>query len=125
MIINISGSSAPFKFNRVELKPFKNYNIRLLDLHAIFTSKADAGIYKICTNIIDRENGNSDRILAYVRLDRKQTYLDLTPTHGIWYKLRLHELSSSDVKLKSIARDEEIFFSEFSCQFEIKENVRL
>ena len=120
MIVNISGSKSPYKFNRIDLSPFRNYKIRLLDLHAIFTSKADAGIYQICTNIIDRENGNS-RILAYVRLDRKQTFLDFTPTQSIWYKLRLHDFSSSDIKLKSIISGEEIFFSEFSCQFEIED----
>ena len=119
MIVNISGSTSPFKFNRVDLKPFRSYKIRLLDLHAIFTSKANAGIYQICTNLIDRENGNSDRILAYVRLERKQTCLDFTPTQIIWYKLRLHEFSASEIKLKPITSDEEIFFSEFSCQFEI------
>ena len=121
MIVNISGSKSPYKFNRIDLKPFRNYKIRLLDLHAIFTSRVEAGIYQICTNIIDRENGNSDRILAYVRLERKQTFLDLTPTQIIWYKLRLHDFSSSEIKLKSIISDEELFFAEFSCQFEIED----
>lgn len=125
MILNISGFSAPFKFNRIELNQFRRYKIRLISLHATFTRKAEAGIYQICTNIIDRENGNSDRVLAYVRLDRKQTFLDFTPTQSIWYKLRLHEFSSSDIKLKSITSDEELFFSEFSCQFEITENGRI
>ena len=121
MIINISGKSSPFKFERIELKAFRRYKIRLINLHAILTSKADAGIYQISTNIIDRENGNSDRILTYVRLDRKQTFLDFTPTQTIWYKLRLHDFSSSDIKLTSITSDEELFFSEFSCQFEIED----
>ena len=125
MILNISGFSAPFQFNRIELKQFRRYKIRLISLHATFTRKAEAGIYQICTNIIDRENGNSDRVLAYVRLDRKKTTLDYTPTQSIWYKLRLHEFSTSDIKLKSITSDEELFFSEFSCQFEIVENGRI
>ena len=121
MIINISGSDSPFKFNRIDLKAFRTYRIRLIDLHAIFSKKSDSGIYQLCTNIIDRENGNSDRILAFVRLEKKQTFLDFTPTQTIWYKLRLHDFSSSDIKLKSIISDEEIFFSEFSCQFEIED----
>ena len=121
MIINISGQTSPFKFGRIELKAFRPYKIRLINLHAILTSKADAGIYQISTNLIDRENGNSDRILAYVRLDRKQTFLDFTPTQIIWYKLRLHDFSSSEIKLKSIISDEELFFAEFSCQFEIED----
>ena len=125
MILNISGFSSPFKFNRVELKPFRRYQIRLIDLHAIFTRKAEAGIYQICANIIERENGNSDRVLGYVRLDRKQIVLDYTPTQFLWYKLRLHDFSASDIKLKSITSDEELFFSEFSCQFEIVENGRI
>ena len=125
MILNISGFSAPFKFNRLELKQYRRYKIRLIELHAIFSQKADAGIYKICTNMIDRENGNSDRVLAYVRLDRKQIFLDFTPTQTIWYKLRLHDIFSSDIKLKSITSDDELFFSEFSCQFEIQENGRI
>ena len=125
MILNISGFSAPFKFNRVELKQYRRYKIRLIELHAIFSRKAEAGIYKICTNMIDREDGNSDRVLAYVRLERKQIFLDFTPTQTIWYKLRLHDLSSSDIKLKSITSDDELFFSEFSCQFEIQENGRI
>ena len=121
MIINISGKTSPFKFERIQLKTFRPYKIRLINLHAILTSKADAGIYQISTNLIDRENGNSDRILAYVRLDRKQTFLDFTPTQTIWYKLRLHDFSYSDIKLTSITSDEELFFSEFSCQFEIED----
>ena len=125
MILNISGFSAPFKFNRIELKQFRRYKIRLISLHAIFTHKAEAGVYQICTNIIECESGNSDRILAYVRLNRKQTFLDFTPTQILWYKLRLHDFSSSDIKLKSITSDEEIVFSEFSCQLEITENGRI
>ena len=125
MILNISGFSAPFQINRIELKPCQRYKIRLIDLHAIFTEKADAGIYQICSNLIDRENGNSDRILAYIRLDRRQTSIDFTPTQIIWYKLRLHDFSSSDIKLKSITSDKEVLFSEFSCQFEITENGRI
>ena len=113
MILNISGFSTPFKFKRIELRQFRRYQIRLIAIHAIFEHKAEAGIYQICTNIIERENGNSERILAYVRLDRKQTILDFTPTQKIWYKLRLHDFSSSDIKLKSIKSDEVIFFSEF------------
>ena len=125
MILNISGFSAPFKFNRIELKPCQVYQIRLIALHGIFTEKAEAGIYQLSSNLIDRENGNSERILAYIRLNRKQTSLDFTPTQIIWYKLRLHDFSSSDIKLKSITSDEEIYFSEFSCQFEIRDNGRI
>ena len=125
MILNISGFSAPFKFNRIELKPCQKYQIRLIDIHAIFTEKAEAGIYQLSSNLIDRENGNSERILTYIRLNRKQTSLDFTPTQKIWYKLRLHDFSSTDIKLKSIKSDEEIYFSEFSCQFEIRDNGRI
>ena len=55
MILNISGFSAPFKFNRIELKPCQVYQIRLIDLHGIFTEKAEAGIYQLSSNLIDRE----------------------------------------------------------------------
>ena len=125
MILNITGSTSPFKFNRIELRRYRRYKIRLVDLHANFASKADAGIYQLCTNIIDREHGNSDRILAFVRLDRKQTQLDFTPTQLIWYKLRLLDFASSDIKLKSISKDKEIFFTELSCQFEIQQDARI
>ena len=125
MIVNVSGTNSPFKMNLISLNGFKRYKIRLLALHLCFLSKADAGIYKICTNLIDRENGNSERILAYVRLERRQTVLDFTPTHCIWYKLRFTDFSSSFIKLSSVRSDEEIFFSEFSAQFEITDDERV
>ena len=121
MIINVSGSFQSAQIDRIQLNQFDDYSIRLIAFHAIFTSKADLGIYKLCTNLIDRENGSSERILAYIRLDKRQAALDFTPTQTIWYKLRLHDFSSSDIKLTSITSDEELFFSEFSCQFEIED----
>ena len=75
--------------------------------------------------MIDRENGNSDRVLAYVRLERKQYTLDFVPAQCVWYKLRLHDTSTADIILQSIAKGENINFSEFSCQFEIVEDDRI
>lgn len=125
MILNISGSQQPTKFERVQLDQFTQYRARFISLHANFTSKADAGIYQLSTNIIDREKGNSNRIIAFIRLERKQIHLEFTPTHSIWYKLRFKDISSAHFKLKSIASDEEVFFAEFACQIEICENARI
>lgn len=124
MILNITGTNSPFDIQRLRLKPFESYSIRLISLHALISSYVSAGIYKISSNIINRENGNSERILAYVRLDRKQHVLDFTPTQIVWYKLRVHDTSTADINLQSIAKDENLIFSEFACQFEIIEDER-
>ena len=119
MILNITGTASPFDIQRLRLRPFETYSIRLISLHAIISSHVAAGIYKICSNMIDRENGNSDRVLGYVRLDRKQYTIDFTPTQIVWYKLRLHDTQMADINLHSIDKDEKLIFSSFACQFEI------
>ena len=125
MIVNISGKSSPFQFNRIRLDQFKQYKLRLISLHATFTTKADAGIYKLSTNLIERDDGNLERILAFVRLNRKQITLDFTPTQLVWYKLRLQEFSMSDIKLSSITTEENQIFSEFAIQLEIVRDERI
>ena len=125
MIINISGSSLPTPINRIQLNQFDAYSIRLIAFHANFTSKADFGIYQLCTNLIDRESGNSQRILAYIRLDKRQSFLDFTPLQTVWYKLRFKDISSAVFKLKSTVSDDEVFFTDFACQFEVIRNARI
>ena len=124
MIINVSGSFQTAQIDRIQLNQFDDYSIRLVAFHAIFTSKADLGIYKLCTNLIDRENGNSERILAYIRLDKRQAALDFTPTQILWYKLRFKDISSAVVKLQSTVSDQEVLFTDFACQFEVIKNAR-
>ena len=119
MIINIDDKNI---FNRIILEPSGKYSLRLISLHAIISSYVPAGIYKICTNLIDRENGNSDRILAYVRFDRKQHTVDFTPTQSVWYKLRWLDISVADVYIKSMKTDEKLSFSAFACQLEVKDD---
>ena len=125
MIINISGNTQPTQINSIQLNQFDDYSIRLIAFHAIFTSKADFGIYQLCTNLIDRERGNSHRILAYIRLDKRQTVLDFTPTQSVWYKLRFKDISSAVFRLQSTVSDDEVFFTNFACQFEIIKNARI
>ena len=124
MIINVEGKNSPFAVHRIELEQFGRYSIRLIAIHGVISSYVHGGVYKICSNLIDRENGNSERVLAYLRLDRKTHILEFTPTLNIWYKLRLTDFSSLDVTLHSITTDEKIYFSEFACQFEIIEDER-
>ena len=125
MIVNISGHNSPFKFERITLKQFRRYKIRLLTLNANFTTKANAGIYKLTTNIIERGDGNSERILAYIRLNRKQISLDFTPSQVVWYKLRVNDFSTTDIKLQSIESNESLFFTDFAAQFEILRDERI
>ena len=124
MIINVEGKNSPYTVNRIELEQFGRYIIRLIALHGIISSYVHGGVYKICSNLIDRENGSSDRVLAYVRLDRKTHNLEFTPTQNLWYKLRLSDFSALEVTLQSITTDEKIYFSEFACQFEIINDER-
>lgn len=119
MIINIAGTTQLADIERIQLNQFDAYSIRLIAFHAIFTSKTDFGIYKLCSNLIDREKGNSERILAYIRLDKRQAVLDFTPTQIVWYKLRFKDISSAVFKLQSIVSDEEVYFTNFACQFEV------
>ena len=125
MIINIEGTNSPFTVQRIALDPFCRYSIRLIALHALIASYVPAGIYKVCTNLIDRENGNSERILGYARLDRKSHVIDITPTQSVWYKLRWLDISTADIHLQSITTDEKLVFSEFACQFEIIKDERI
>ena len=125
MILNIEGKNSPFRFNRLELNQFSRYTIRLIALNAVISSYVPGGIYKISSNLIDRESGNSQRILAYILLDRKQNIITFTPTQKCWYKMRLLDISSADIKIESISSDVKLTFSEFSCQFEVKENERV
>ena len=125
MIVNISGHNSPFKFERITLKQFRRYKIRLLTLNVNFTTKANAGIYKLTTNIIERGDGNSERILAYIRLNRKQISLDFTPSQVVWYKLRVNDFSTTDIKLQSIESNESLFFTDFAAQFEILRDERI
>ena len=125
MIINVEGKDSPYSINRIELGQFNPFSIRLIAIHGIISSYIHGGIYKICSNLIDRENGNSERVLAYLRLGRKSHILDFTPTQKLWYKLRWSDFSELELTLHSIATDEKVYFSELACQFEIIEDERL
>ena len=125
MIINVCGSNSPYHISRVELDSYRGYIIRLIAFNAVFSSKAEAGIYKICTNLIERENGNSDRVLAYIHLDRKQTVLEFVPIQSCWYKLRLRDISFAEINIQPIESNINLNFKELACQFEIKQDARL
>ena len=125
MILNIHGNSSPYLVNRIQFNQFRTYSIRLVLFRGVISSYVPGGIYKLCSNVIDREVGNSERILTYIRLNRKSHTVDFTPTQSVWYKLRLLDFSSLELNLQSIASDEKIIFSEFCCQFEIQENERI
>ena len=125
MIINIEGKNSPFSVQRIVLEPFCRYSIRLIALQARINSYVPAGIYKVCTNLIERENGNLDRILGYAHLDRKAHMINFTPTQPIWYKLRLVDISMIDIHLQAIATDQKLDLSELACQFEIIKDERI
>ena len=125
MILNIEGINSPFQVQRLALDPFCKYSIRLIALHAVISSYVSAGIYKVCTNLIDLENGNSDRILGYTRLDRKAHVISFTPTQHVWYKLRWADITMAEISLQSIATDKILDFSEFACQFEVIKDERI
>lgn len=124
MIVNVEGATSPFSVNRLELRQFRRYSIRLISIHGVISSFVKAGIYKICSNLIDREFGNSERVFGYLYLARKTHVLEYTPTQAVWYKLRLADFSSLELTLTPIKADEKLIFSEFSCQLEIKEDER-
>ena len=125
MIINICGTHSPFPVTRIEFDRNQNYSIRLVSLQAVIASYTPSGIYKICTNLIEREHGNSDRVIAYIHLDKKQSVIAYVPPESVWYKLRLHDISSADIKLESIITDTKLFFKEFACRFEVIKNARI
>ena len=125
MILNIEGTNSPFTIQRFFLEPFCGYSIRLIALHALIASSVSAGVYKVCTNMIDREIGNSNRSFCYVRLDRKAHVIDITPTQPVWYKLRWLDTVMADIHLQSITTDEKLVFSQFACQVEIVKNERV
>ena len=125
MIINIEGKNSPYVIKRIECDNFRHYSLRLISLNGIISSYVHGGLYKIETNIIDREGGNSDRVLAYFRLNRKSHLVDYTPTQLVWYKLRLSDFSSLDINLRSITSDEKLYFSEFACQLELIKDERI
>ena len=125
MIINVCGSNSPYQISRIELDTYRGYIIRLIACNAVFSSKAEAGIYKICTNLIERENGNSDRVLAYIYLDRKQTVLEFVPIQSCWYKLRLRDISFAEINIQAIESNINLNFKELACQFEITQDARL
>ena len=125
MIINVFGSNPPYSFNRILLNPQKTFLIRFISIHGILSSGSDSSIYKLCTNLIEREEGNSERVITYLRLEKRENVIDYVPQLSLWYKLRLHDLNSAEFNLESILSNKKLSFKEFSCQFEINENARL
>ena len=75
--------------------------------------------------MIEREEGNSERVITYLRLEKRENVIDYVPQLSLWYKLRLHDLNSAEFNLESILSNKKLSFKEFSCQFEINENARL
>ena len=125
MILNIEGKNSPFQITRLELRQFKQYSIRLISIHGIISSYVNSGVYKITSNIIDREHGNSERVFGYVYLQRKTHVLEYEPVQSLWYKLRITDFSSLELKLTSVGTGEKLLFSEFCCQLEVQENERI
>ena len=123
MMLNISSTSnSPFSIEDVKLPFNKVFNVTLINIVGILkTPVKRSGIYKITTNLIQREDGNIHRILAYVYIGRNSSYINFTPTHLLKYKLRLYDFNSADITLSSESTDEKLLFTEFSCQLEVTE----
>ena len=121
MILSLQGSKTPFKIERVQLDTYSDYRIRLISLNGLLTAKPSYGVYKITTNLIQRELGSTSRVLAFYIIDERKKIVTFTPQSKNWFKLKRKDFSSADVKLTSLTSDEELFFDEFSCQFEILE----
>ena len=121
MILNLLGKHNPLVFDRIQLNPYCSYKIRLISYNAVLSSKPSIGIYKLTTNLTERELGSSSRILAFFVIEDRSKIITFNPKSEIWFKLRLQDFSTAEVKLSSLTSDAELFFEEFSCQLEILE----
>ena len=121
MILNLQGVNNPFIINRVQLNPYSDYKIRLISLNVLLSERPSIGIYKLTTNMIERELGSTSRILAFFVIDERKRLITFVPRKKNWFKLRTKDFFSADIKLSSLTSDTELFFEEFACQFKIQE----
>ena len=121
MILNLLGKQNPLVFDRIQLNPYCCYKIRLISYNAVLSVKPTIGIYKLTTDLTERELGSTSRILAFFIIEDRSKIVTFNPEAKVWFKLRVKDFSTAEVKLSSLASDAELFFEEFSCQLEILE----
>ena len=79
------------------------------------------GIYRLQTNMIDRDQFNQHQDITFTALRRGTTYMEIQPTQSVKYKLRFHDFSTAVVTLYEIDSAQKLQFKSGALQFEITE----
>ena len=124
MIVNFcsSNSKGVYELDHVLFDENLRWEFSLLNFVGVFKGRIKhEGIYELSTNMIERDDGNLPRAIAYLFISTDSSHVTLSPTQKLSYKLRFHDLSSTVFNLRAIATNDIVSFSEVAFQIEIRE----
>ena len=115
--------SGVVKFPNIQLDEDKIWELSVIKFIGVLDRplKMD-GIYRMRTNMIDRDETNSLQEISYHVLEHDSTYIDIQPTRPIRYKLRFHDFSTAELKFQEINLSNNLIFTSVALQLEITDS---
>ena len=123
MILNLSGRPVNnlLEISQITL-PFGNYSFVLLNLVGILENPPKfSEILEITCDLIVRDVANPHRVIGYFHIFENENIVNFTPTHFCEYKLRVFDISSLELKIRGLASDKNLHFSQVALQIKIEE----
>ena len=109
MIVTITGSwsltDRSYSLNDVPKVYFdeeKSWEMRVVQLCAVFDKPAhSSAIFHLSSSLIKQSNGNPKQIIACGIVQKDIDWITVAPTQSAYYKMRFHQLESSEFRLTS------------------------
>jgi len=124
MIVNLTLNESTQKliFPKIQLNDEKKWEIAFVSFTGILQSGLETdGIYRLYTNMINRDQFNQQQDIIFTALKRGATYMEIQPTQSIKYKLRFHDFTTAVVAFYKIDSTQKLQFKSAALQLEITE----
>ena len=128
MIINLqlktiqTTTGSTHSFPELQFDDASNWEFTFIKFCGILKRKVETrGVYRLSTNLIDRDVSNPDQAISYIGLGRNTTYVELEPTNLLKYKLRFRDFSDVQFNFQEISSEKILEFQSAVIQLEINE----
>jgi len=124
MIVNFCTSDyiSQHKLDPILFNENLNWEFSVINFVAVFKKPVKyEGIYELSTNMIQRDDGNLPRAIAYMFITTGSSHVVFSPTQKLCYKLRFHDLSNTVFNFRAVGTNETVDFAEVAFQIEIRE----
>lgn len=108
-------------FPELQFDDARNWEFTFIKFGILKRKIETRGVYRLSTNLIDRDVCNPKQAISYIGLGRNTTYVELEPTHSLKYNLRFHDFSDVHFIFQEISSEKILDFQSAVIQLEINE----